>query len=431
MEINNLQIEAMKQLGGRIVNKHRDKIGNQIDADKSPLVPSILKDYFFGTQGLNLVPKMRTPKTNEPTMAMSHLKMFDHLDAKRMVEILIALNGASKTKSTFCDGFLAHIRPDGRLHPSYMLFHGNRESEDDEEAGSTTGRLSAKDPAIQTLPKKTKWAKRLRQAFIAPLGKCVLNLDFSQGELRVVACLAPEPTMLSAYEAGHDLHAVTGAKLGGYELAEFMAFKNNADEKLQAIFNKLRDNAKPLNFGIIYGMSADGFQRYAWNLYEKSFTLPECTDMRDAFFELYSGLPGYHDDMKSLVHTSAQVRSPLGRIRHLPHIYSWDREVRANAERQAINAPVQSTLTDMMIWALALIEAEYGHNPDLEVVAMIHDALIAYVPIEDAMLWAKRLTDIMSNLPFKQLDWEPQLRFPADAEAGANLASLSKLKLAA
>ncbi len=430
-EINGLQVQVMKQLGGRIVNKHRDKIGSQIDADKSPLVPSIMKDYFFGVQGLNLAPKMRTPKSNEPTMALSHLKMFDHPDAKKMVELLTALNGATKTKSTFVDGFLAHLRPDGRLHPSYMLFHGNRESDDDEEAGSTTGRLSAKDPAIQTLSKKTKWAKRLREAFIAPPGKCVLNLDFSQGELRIVACLAPEPTMLAAYAAGHDLHAVTGAKLGGYDLAEFLTYKSSQDPVLKAIFDKLRDNSKPMNFGLVYGMSAEGFQKYAWALYGKQFTLPECVDMHDAFFELYPGLIDYHENIKKIVHSSAQVRAPFGRIRHLPHIDSWDREVRATAERQGINAPVQSTLTDMMIWAIALIEAEYGDNPDLEVVAMIHDAVVSYVPIEDVELWAKRLTDIMTNLPFKDLDWEPQLRFPVDAEAGFNLANLSKVKLAA
>jgi DNA polymerase I-like protein with 3'-5' exonuclease and polymerase domains len=431
IEIQNLTVAAMKQVGGRLLNKHNTKIERQIDADKNPLVPSILKDYFFSPQGLNLTPKVKTPKNNEPTMAMSHLKMFDHPDAVAMVKLLEALNGATKTKSTFCDGFLNHLRPDGRLHPSYMLFHGAFNDEASDESGTVTGRLAAKDPAIQTLPKKTKWAKRLREAFIAPLGKCVLNLDFSQGELRVVACLAPEPTMLASYEAGYDLHAVTGAKLGGYDLERFLAFNGSVDPGEQAIYDKLRSNAKPMNFGLLYGMSVDGFQRYAWALYGKMFSKSECEVMHEAFFDLYAGLPDYHAAMKELVHTSAMVRGPLGRVRHLPHINSWDREVRSNAERQGINAPVQSTLTDMMIWALALIEKEYGDNPDLEVVAMIHDALMAYVPIEDAQLWAKRLTTIMSNLPFHELDWAPQLAFPADAEAGPNLASLSKVKLAA
>ena len=434
-EIEGLTRKAMQQLGGRLLNKHTVKIGKQIDTDKSPLVPSILRDYFFSPQGLNLKPKVITPKEGIPTLAMSHLKMFDHPDAKAMVEILTALNGATKTKSTFVDGFLNHMRPDGRLHPSYMLFHGAFNDEADEESGTVTGRLAAKDPAIQTLPKKTKWAKRLREAFIAPLGKCVLNLDFSQGELRVVACLAPEPTMLAAYEKNLDLHAVTGAKLGGYPIEEFMKMNGTKEHPTppdqQALFDKLRGNAKPMNFGLLYGMSVEGFQRYAWALYGKAFSLPECEEMHSAFFELYAGLPNYHEYMKMQVNSCAQVRSPLGRIRHLPHIYSFDREVRSTAQRQAINSPVQSTLTDMMIWALALIEREYGHNPDLEVVAMIHDALVAYVPIEDAALWAKRLSGIMSNLPFHELDWKPQLKFPADAEAGPNLASLSKIKLAA
>ena len=430
-DIHDLTVKAMKQLGGRLLNKHNAKISSQIDGDKNPLVPAILRDYFFSPQGLNLKPLVLTPKDHVATMAMSHLKMFDHPDAKAMVEILEALNSASKTKSTFCDGFLNHLRPDGRIHPSYMLFHGAFNDEASDESGTVTGRLAAKDPAIQTLPKKTKWAKRLRAAFIAPLGKCVLNLDFSQGELRVVACLANEPTMLAAYEAGHDLHAVTGAKLGGYNLEIFLAYATSLDPVERAIFDLLRGNAKPMNFGLLYGMSVDGFQRYAWALFGKKFSKEECETMHAAFFELYAGLPIFHEDMKKLVHTSSMVRSPLGRARHLPHIDSWDREVKSKAERQAINSPVQSTLTDMLCWALALIEQEYGDDPDLEVVAMIHDALIAYVPIEDAAMWAKRLTTIMSNLPFEKLDWSPQLRFPADAEAGPDLAHLSKLKWAA
>lgn len=236
--------------------------------------------------------------------------------------------------------------------------------------------------------------------------------------------------MIASYQKGLDLHAVTGAQLSQTPLEEFLKWKDNEDKKLADAFEKHRGNAKPANFGLLYGMSAAGFQAYAWANYGIRITMAEAEQMREAFFALYPGLTDYHDTQRNLVKWKEQVRSPLGRIRHLPTIKSWDREIRAQAERQAINAPVQACLTDMMIWAIALIDQAYP-NGEIEVVAMIHDALIAYVPEDDAALWAGRAVQIMANLPFKEIGWSPQLPFTADAEIGDDLANLKKLKIAA
>src|SRR5690606_18254887 len=105
-------------------------------------------------------------------------------EAAAMVKALEEAGSASKTLSTFVDGFLKHLRPDGRFHPSYMLFRGgyNDSGEEEDAAGTVTGRLSCKDPAFQTLPKKTKWAKKLRECYIAPPGQKIVQLDYSQGE---------------------------------------------------------------------------------------------------------------------------------------------------------------------------------------------------------------------------------------------------------
>lgn len=281
-----------------------------------------------------------------------------------------------------------------------------------------------------TLPKKTKWAKRLRGCYVAPPGKAILSLDFSQGELRVVACVAPEKNMIHAYENGLDLHAVTGAKLAGIPIDEFMLWKDNSDTALAELFEKYRGNAKPANFGLLYGMGPEGFQAYAWLNYGLKMTLEEAAKTRNAFFELYPGLTTYHDRARSLVRLHKMVRAPLGRVRHLPTIDAWDREVKSRAERQAINSPIQSTLTDMMIWSIALIEDAYGD--DIATVGMIHDAMIAYVDADKVELRAKQAAEIMSNLPFKDLGWNPQLRFPADAEwSASDLAHMQKLKLVA
>jgi DNA polymerase I-like protein with 3'-5' exonuclease and polymerase domains len=430
------QKTAMELLPQKMLTKFRDRIVDQIEDGKSPLLPSILKDYFFTTDGLNLKPREFTPKPDKngakvPSMAKSHLRQFADVPAAvAMVTALTTMDTAGKTLSTFVEGFLKHLRPDGRLHPTYMLFHGGLNDDEDDESGTTTGRLSAKEPAIQIMPKKTKWAKKIRACYPAPPGKVIVSIDYSQGELKIVACLAPEPTMLQSYLDGLDLHAVTGAKLSKTPLHEFLTWKDNEDKALADLFDKHRGNAKPANFGLIYGMSAGGFQAYSWANYGIRLSLAEATQMRDAFFELYPGLLEFHNDQKAIVNAHEAVRSPLGRIRHLPHIRSWDREIRAKAERQGINAPVQSTLTDMMVWAIALIDQAYP-NGEIEVVAMIHDALIAYVPEDNFELWAGRAAQIMANLPLHEVGWKPQLQFTVDAEAGPNLASLKKLKLAA
>jgi DNA polymerase I-like protein with 3'-5' exonuclease and polymerase domains len=425
------QDKAMAILPNRMRIKYRDRIDDQIAAGKNPLLPSILKEFFFTPHGLNLKPKLRTGKTQEPSMAKSHLRQFaDVPAAMEMVSVLTEMDSAAKTLSTFVEGFLKHLRPDGKFHTTYFLGRAEFEGHDDDESGTVTGRLSAKDPPFQVVPKKTKWAKRIRECFPAPKGYVVLSLDYSQGELKVVACVADEKNMIQAYLDGLDLHALTGAKLAEVEVQEFLKWKDSEDAALAAAFEKNRGNAKPANFGLLYGMQVDGFIAYAWANYGIKLSRAEGEKMRNAFFELYPGLLGYHEKQRTIVGMTEQVRSPLGRIRHLPMIKSWDREIKSRAERQAINSPIQSTLTDMMCWAIALIEDAYPNSP-VQIVGQIHDAMIAYVPEHEASLWASRLTEIMSNLPFHELGWDPVLKFTADAEAGDTLASLKKLKFAA
>lgn len=421
---------AMSLLPIRLKIKYRDKIDDQMQDGKNPLVPSLLKSYFFTPYGLNLTPKMKTGKTEEPSMAKAHLKMFsDTPEAMAMLDALTTKDQAEKTLSTFVEGFLKHLRPDGRLHPTYYLAHAEFDGKD-EDSGTVTGRLSAKDPAFQIIPKKTKWAKRIRECYIAPKGKVVLQLDYSQGELRVVACVAGEKNMIAAYEKGMDLHSLTGSSLAKVPYDEFISWKNNADEKLAKMFASIRDRAKPANFGLLYGMGVEGFQNYAWASYGLKLTYAEAEEMRNLFFQMYPGLLTYHSSMRQYVNQWEYVRSPLGRVRHLSTIRSWDKKTKSSAERQAINSPIQSTLSDMMLWSIAKIDEAYP-NDEIAIVGTVHDSLIAYVDEDKVELRAQQAQEIMSNLPFHEVGWNPVLKFPADAEYGLNLAHLSSIKLAA
>lgn len=407
-ELVKLEAKAFSLMNGRVRAKHKDNL--------SLTRAAIIKDFMFSPLGLDLDPQMVTEKSGEPSTAMDHLNMFrDDPRCAEFIQVLSEYNSAKKTMSTYIDGFLKHLRPDGKFHPTYMLHHGDFHGDD---SGTVTGRSSAKDPAFQTIPKHTKWAKPLRRVYVAPPGHVVLNTDYSQGELRVTACVADEPIMIQAYLNGIDLHALTGCETYGVLYEDYLKMP----EKQQKV---IRQGGKAGNFGLIYGMSAEGFVDYAWYTYGVKLSLEQATAFREKFFIKYKRLVTWHETYKSLAHRNGFVRSPLGRVRHLPMLTSPFRDVVAKNERQAINSPIQSTLSDLTQRSMVELGRRY---PDLWMFGMTHDSIHSYVPEDQVELWGARITEVMSNLPLeKEFGWKPQLPFIADAEFGPNLAELTKL----
>jgi hypothetical protein len=274
-----------------------------------------------------------------------------------------------------------------------------------------------------TIPKHGKWGKRIRRVFIAPPGYLIVETDYSQGELRVVACIANELNMLQAYKDGLDLHVVTSGTVAGYTYAEMMELSKSNPE----LYESIRQLGKAGNFGLVYGMGVDGFIVYARNNYGVELPWTKADEFRTGFFNTYPALIDYHKQYKALARKHGQVVSPLGRIRHLPLVNSDRQDVRAKAERQAINSPVQGCLSDMMIWAIAE-QQRMGWQKQSPCFGSIHDAGYYYVPEDNAEFYAKRIVEVMENLPFHEVGWAPQLKFPADAKIGPNMADLKKLK---
>jgi DNA polymerase I-like protein with 3'-5' exonuclease and polymerase domains len=389
--------------------------------------PTLIKEFLFTRKGLNLKPSMYTEKAKEKTWQYAsttaeHLQTFaTNPDAMEFMEAYAGFNGAKKTLSTYIIGFRKHLRSDGMFHPSYNLYKGDFGGGDD--SGTVTGRLSTSDPAYQTIPKHTKWAKPLRTTYIAPPGMAILKLDFSQGELRVAACVAGEDNMIAAYNDGIDMHLKTGAQVFGISLKKAQKWKRKDDERVKPV----RQGGKAGNFGLLYTMAPAGFVIYAWNTFGVRLTLDQAKEFHKAFFALYPGLATWHDNYRKIASTELMIRNPLGRIRHLPLINARDQRVRKQAERQCINSPIQSCLSDMMLLAMVLIDREY---PDLHMFGMTHDDIGIYVPEDEVELWARRVKDIMENLPLGDFDWYPELDFDVDAEAShTNLAEVQDLIL--
>lgn len=411
-DMSALENQAKDLMPKAILNKH----GDEFALSKA----GIIKEFMFThPKGLKLKPLKVTKKTEQPSTAFEHLKMFDsHPDAKEFVGVLKKWTSAQKTESTYITGFMKHLREDGKFHPGAILFRSDF-------GGTITGRLAFKDPAWQTVPKHTIWAKDLRRAYIAPKGYVILLLDYSQGELRVMACVANEPTMIQAYLGGIDMHLKTGAELNGILLADALKMQKSKDKKIIEKVKKIRQGGKAGNFGLIYGISPGGFVEYAMNTYGVELTLEQATFQQEQFFDMYPRILDYHSEYKSYAHLKKQVSSPLGRVRHLPLINSQNWSLRGQAERQAINSPIQSTLSDLACLALGEFKARHGYTEDCKMFSMTHDQLGAYVVEDNITYWKEELEDIMVNLPLKKyFGWEPQLKFLVDAEVGTNMSNV-------
>jgi len=275
-----------------------------------------------------------------------------------------------------------------------------------------------------TIPKHTTWAKPLRAAYIAPEGKLILSCDYAAGELRVAADIANETAMIAAFNNDVDIHSATAAGLLGLPLGKFME-KKSSDPKW---FKSKRQGAKAGNFGLLYGMGVNGYRAYAEISYGVVLSEQEASADREAFFAMYPALVAWHDRYKAFAKRHGYIRSPLGRVRNLPMINCYDGATRSKQERNAINAPVQGTLSDLTQLSLWELKKRYSFDV-LKPMMMVHDDLKFYVPEDEALLWADRVCEVMSTLPLERdFGWKPKLTFSADPEIGKSLATMEELE---
>jgi len=455
-ELQEAIVSTTREIMSMIPMQIKAKFSDNLKLSRSALLLDFLFDSVYG---LRLKPSVfalkakygaNHPKAGEPVPSTSiddHLGTFrTHPKAGPFIIAMERLNSAKKTLQTYVctrdaqgtikKGFLAHLRPDRRFHPTYVLHTGALFDNDDKAGGTVTGRLSAKDPAIQTLPKHTTWATKLREAYIAPPGMVCWQLDFSQGELRVAACIANEHVMIQSYLDGIDLHAVTASQVNGISVDEMLALKIENNDR----YKELRQGGKAGNFGKIYGMGAGGFVDYAWKSYGVLMTHSESEDFHEAFFTLYPALLPWHAAAKAHARAHGHVRSPLGRIRHLPLIKSSDQETRAKSERQSINSVVQGVLSDLCVDGVALIEQWVEENDAEDIghtVGSTHDSIYGYVQEEHAEqvvgIWQQLINSRSeggaNSYLAQTFGWQHQLPFPVDAEIGLTMADLKEVQL--
>ena len=293
----------------------------------------------------------------------------------------------SKLKSTYTDALQTHINPDtGRVHTSYSI------------TGASTGRLSSTDPNLQNIPIRSEEGRRIREAFVAPEGKTLVALDYSQIELRLLAHIADLPALKQAFADGLDIHAMTASEMFNVPMEEMTP--------------DIRRQAKAINFGVIYGISGFGLAR--------NLRIPraEAQGFIDRYFERFPGIRAYMDDTKAFAKEHGFVQTLFGRKIHTPEIAS--KGPRAGfAARAAINAPIQGTAADVIRRAMIRMPDAIEGIP-AKMLLQVHDELLFEVEkgAEDDLI--KVATDIMENAsdPVVKLD----VKLSVDAGTGQNWA---------
>ena len=290
----------------------------------------------------------------------------------------------AKLKSTYTDALMKSINPDsGRVHTSYSM------------VGASTGRLSSSDPNLQNIPIRTPEGRQIRTAFVARKGYKLISADYSQIELRLVAHVAGEESMIAAFHKGVDIHAQTAAEVFNVPL-----------ETMDA---ETRRRAKAINFGIIYGISGFGLAR------QLSIPQGEARDYIKAYFERFPGIRAYMDEAKQFAKVNHYVETLFGRRIHIPQIEDKNQAVRAFAERQAINAPIQGSAADIIKRAMIRLPAALrAENIDADMLLQVHDELIFEVPEDQTDKAVAAITRIMEEAAAPVLS----LKVPLVAEAG-------------
>ncbi len=319
-------------------------------------------ELLYQVKGIPVVRK--TPK-GQPSTAEDVLEQL--AQEHTLPRLILNYRSLSKLKSTYTDKLPLQISErTGRVHTSYQ------------QAVASTGRLSSTDPNLQNIPVRTHEGRRIREAFVAPSGYQLMAADYSQIELRIMAHLSADDSLLGAFADGLDIHSATAAEVFGQPLAEVDADSRRA--------------AKAINFGLIYGMSAFGLAR------QLDIPRGDAQQYIDLYFERYPGVKRYMDSTRTNAKMQGFVETVYGRRLYLPQIDSRNYQQRQYAERTAINAPMQGTAADIIKRAMIAVDQWLtADRIDARVIMQVHDELVLEVADAEIANVSKQISAIMSS----------------------------------
>ena len=341
----NLDNDFLKELSTALdtdIKVLESKIYEQAGEQFNIASPKQLGDILFGK--MNLVEKPKKTKTGQFSTAEDVLSYLakDH----EIIQNVLDYRGLTKLKSTYVDALPGQVEATGRVHTDYM------------QTVAATGRLSSNNPNLQNIPIRTERGREVRKAFIPRNENHVLlAADYSQIELRIIAALSEEDTMISAFKNGEDIHASTAAKV----------FNVPIDE----VTREQRSNAKTVNFGIIYGVSAFGLSN------QTDLSRGEAKELIETYYKTYPKLRNYMSEQVDFARDNGYVQTVLGRRRYLKDINAGNQVVRGAAERNAVNAPIQGSAADIIKLAMINIHRKLSEGKyKTKMLLQVHDELV-------------------------------------------------------
>jgi len=310
-----------------------------------------------------MLPPPKKTKTGYSTAA----EVLDKLEDKHdIISEIKAYRELTKLRATYVDGLLNVIEDDGRIRTTFQM------------TATATGRLSSTEPNLQNIPVRRELGAQLRRMFIAGEGNLLVDADYSQIELRILADIAGDSAMIEAFKNGDDIHSITAARVFGVEPS--------------AVTPLLRSRAKAVNFGIVYGISAFSLAK------DIGVSVAEAREYMQSYFERFSGVSSYMTDIVERAKRDGYVTTLFGRRRAIPELQSRDHNLRSFGERVALNTPIQGAAADIM--KLATIAAHrklQQHEPAAKLLLQVHDELIVEAPAADAERVAALLKSAMEG----------------------------------
>ncbi len=283
-----------------------------------------------------------------------------------IVKLILEYRSLSKLKSTYCDGLLKVIAPDGRIHTSFN------------QVETRTGRISSLEPNLQNIPIRTELGKEMRRFFVAGEGKTLIDADYSQIELRVLAALAGDENMIAAFNNGEDIHRTTAAQVFNLPL--------------EMVTPLLRSRAKAVNFGIVYGIGAFSLAK------DIGVSVKEAKDYINGYLNHFSGVAEYMNKMVASAKENGYAQTLFNRRRYLPELASSNHMMRAFGERVAMNMPIQGTAADIIKIAMVRVDNRLEKEKmKSRLILQVHDELIVEAPLEEADKALQIVTEEMEN----------------------------------
>jgi DNA polymerase-1 len=389
-------VKVMKEVGIRVDAEYLDTLAREYRKELEAIAASIyrhaghefninspkqLGDVLYDELKIGSGSKQKKTATGARTTREDELLKL--ADEHPIIMEVLNYRELSKLLGTYVEKLPELIADDGRLHATFL------------QTGTVTGRMGCENPNLQNIPTKTEYGRRIRGAFVAREGSVLVSIDYSQIELRIAAGLSGDEKLCAAFKSGEDIHAAVASQVFGVPV--------------EKVDKEMRRRAKVINFGILYGMGVNALRE---NL-GAGVTREESAAYLEGYFERFSGLARFVEDVKASATKLGYTETLFGRRRYLPGLRSKLPQMKSQAERMAVNAPIQGTQADII--KLAMVEADKlmrssGRSDDVRLLMQVHDELVFEIPATGAESIARELRSVMESVaPKKELNDVPIL----------------------